>query len=166
MANQLKMATIDTIRTLREQGWSLRRIARTLGIHRDTVARHLERAKLGRAPTGSEEVKLGQAPIGSEALPAARSRTSQPSLCAPFRAEIQSKLDQGLTAQRIFQDLVAEHGFGGKYHSVRRYVRRLAPKQDLPFRRLECGPGEEAQVDFGRGAANRRPSPTCLDSSY
>jgi hypothetical protein len=24
--------------------------------------------------------------------------------------------------------------------------------QRLPFRRLECGPGEEAQVDFGSGA--------------
>ncbi len=57
-----------------------------------------------------------------------------------------------MTAQRIFQDLVSDHGFGGKYHSVRRFVRRLAPKQELPFRRLECGPGEEAQVDFGKGA--------------
>ena len=42
MANQLNMATIDTILTLRQQGWSVRRIARTLGIHRDTVARHLQ----------------------------------------------------------------------------------------------------------------------------
>src|SRR5262249_58547838 len=76
----------------------------------------------------------------------------QPSLCEPFRAVIQAKLDQGLTAQRIYQDLVTEYGFGGKYHSVRRFVRRLAPEQELPFRRLECGPGEEAQVDFGKGA--------------
>jgi hypothetical protein len=28
----------------------------------------------------------------------------------------------------------------------------LAPTNELPFRRLECGPGDEAQVDFGKGA--------------
>ena len=175
MANQLKMASIDTIRTLHQQHWSVRRIAQTLGIHRDTVARHLrqanqagapigsEESKLGQAPTGSEDVKLGQAPIGSEvvqsaaaccgsATPSEPGCQRQSSLCEPFRALIEDQLDQGLTAQRIFQDLVTEHGFAGKYHSVRRFVRRLAPKQELPFRRLECGPGEEAQVDFGKGA--------------
>ena len=160
MANQLKMATIDTIITLRQQGWSIRRIAKTLGIHRDTVARHLREAnqagalagsdesKLGQALAGSDEGKLGQALAGS----AGPGPGSQPSLCEPFRAVIQAKLDQGLTAQRIYQDLVTEQGFGGKVHSVRRFVRRLVPKQELPFRRMECGPGEEAQVDFGQGA--------------
>jgi transposase len=175
MANQLNMATIDTILTLRRQRWSIRRIARTLGIHRDTVARHLQRANqagaptvtpegnLGQAPTGAPEGKLGQALTGSaegvppEALtdstPSSASRPPmQPSLCEPLRAAIQAKIDQGLTAQRIYQDLVAEYGFAGKYHSVRRFVRRLAPQQELPFRRLECSPGEEAQVDFGKGA--------------
>ena len=65
---------------------------------------------------------------------------------------IQAKFDLGLTAQRIYQDLVAEHGFTGSYYSVRRFVRRLEATHELPFRRLECGPGEEAQVDFGTGA--------------
>ena len=40
MANQLKMATVNAIRTLRERGWSQRRIARTLGVHRETVGRY------------------------------------------------------------------------------------------------------------------------------
>jgi transposase len=60
-------------------------------------------------------------------------------------------LEAGLTAQRIYQDLVTDHGFPGKYHSVRRFVRRLTHSQPLPFRRMECAPGAEAQVDFGRG---------------
>jgi hypothetical protein len=33
-----------------------------------------------------------------------------------------------------------------------RFVRRLGSVRELPFRRLECGAGEEAQVDFGSGA--------------
>jgi hypothetical protein len=35
---------------------------------------------------------------------------------------------------------------------VRRFVRRLVPTHELPFRRLECEPGAEAQIDFGTGA--------------
>ena len=65
---------------------------------------------------------------------------------------IQAKCDLGLSAQRIYQDLITEHSFTGTYYSVRRFVRQLAPTTELPFRRLECGPGEEAQVDFGTGA--------------
>jgi transposase len=73
---------------------------------------------------------------------------------------IRSKLDLGLTAQRIFQDLVADHGFTGSYYSVRRFVGRLGTKLELPFRRMECGPGEEAQVDFGTGVPVRQPDGT------
>ena len=35
---------------------------------------------------------------------------------------------------------------------MRRFVQRLGADAPLPFRRMECGPGEEAQVDFGTGA--------------
>jgi transposase len=77
---------------------------------------------------------------------------NQTSQCEPFREIIKGKLDQGLTAKRIHQDLVSEHGFTAKYHSVRRFVARLGNNHPLPFRRMECAPGEEAQIDFGTGA--------------
>ena len=79
-----------------------------------------------------------------------RGRTSD---CERWRAVIQSKCDLGLSAQRIYQDLSTEHNFIGTYYSIRRFVRRLVPPRELPFRRLECGPGDEAQVDFGKGAS-------------
>jgi IS30 family transposase len=44
MANQLKMAFIDAILTLHSQGWSQRAIARRLGVHRETVSRHVRLA--------------------------------------------------------------------------------------------------------------------------
>jgi transposase len=72
--------------------------------------------------------------------------------CDPFREIILAKLDQGLDAKRIHQDLVREHQFPGSYWSVMRFVRRWKARHPLPFRRLECEPGEEAQVDFGTGA--------------
>lgn len=191
MANLLKVVMVETIVSLHNRGWSKRRIARELGIDRETVARHLRLAALGpkpaRAPVGSESVEAGSkpatAPIGSEdgngeSKPATAPIGSEPSdgtvtepagtpvgagqgsACSSWRDVIQSKLDVGLTAQRIFQDLVTEHGFTGSYYSVRRFVGRLGAKSELPFRRLECGPGEEAQVDFGTGAPVRQPDGT------
>jgi transposase len=74
----------------------------------------------------------------------------------PWLDIIRTKLDLGLTAQRIYQDLVGEHGCTASYYSVRRLVRRLSQGRPLPFRRIECAPGEEAQVDFGTGAPIRQ----------
>lgn len=47
-------------------------------------------------------------------------------------------LDRGLSAQRIWQDLEAEHGFADSYQSVQRFVRKLRATSPLPFRRLKC----------------------------
>ena len=41
MANQLGMAEQQSIIVLAKRGWSYRRIARTLGIHRETVSRYV-----------------------------------------------------------------------------------------------------------------------------
>ncbi len=84
--------------------------------------------------------------------PTAHLRRGRPAECEPYRPLILTLLDQQLSAQRIWQDLGAEHGFTGSYDSVKRFVRRLGAAMRLPFRRMECGPGEEAQVDFGTGA--------------
>jgi len=74
------------------------------------------------------------------------------SLCEPFRELIKTSLAKGLSAKRIHQDLAGDEGFEGSYESVKRFVRKLEARQALPFRRMECGPGEEAQIDFGKGA--------------
>ncbi|MFH1419018.1 MAG: IS21 family transposase [Planctomycetota bacterium] len=74
------------------------------------------------------------------------------SRCEPFRAIIIECLERGLSAQRIWQDLRSEHGFAESYQSVQRFVRHLRSATPLPFRRMECEPGEEAQIDFGTGA--------------
>lgn len=43
--NEIKMDTRDAILGLFRQGWSRRRIARELGVHRKTVARHINLAE-------------------------------------------------------------------------------------------------------------------------
>ena len=135
MANRLKMAKVSGILLLRERGWSFRRIARELGVHRDTVSRVVRAAAAGAKPA--------KVPHG---IPGSRSQ------CEPFRADIVAKLERGLSAQRIWQDLRDEEVFPGSYSCVKRFVRRLGSGRPVPFRRMECAPGEEGQVDFGTGA--------------
>jgi transposase len=159
MSNLLKVAMIDLIWSLHRQGWSQRRIARELDTNRETVARYIRQARAGpkpaNAPPGSDDFEVATKPdvppLGSASDCGERTH-GRPSECKPWRDVIQSKCDLGLSAQRIYQDLTTEHAFAGSYYSVRRFVRQLEPTRELPFRRLECGPGDEAQVDFGTGA--------------
>jgi transposase len=65
---------------------------------------------------------------------------------------IQERLNLGLSARRIFQDLRLERSFEGSYESVKRYVRKLSECEEAPFRRMEVLPGTECQVDYGTGA--------------
>lgn len=161
MANRLKVAKVLSIIELRAQGWSLRRIAQTLGVSRGAVARQLELAAKGaKAPTGSDGSNGAKAPTGSGcpetapngATPSVPAPSGSRSLCEPFRELVLEKLEAGLSARRIFQDLIADQAFQGGYFSVRRYVARLGKSSPLPFRRLETAAGEEAQIDFGQGA--------------
>ncbi|MFY9986337.1 MAG: IS21 family transposase [Chthoniobacterales bacterium] len=65
---------------------------------------------------------------------------------------ILAKVEVGLSAQRIHQDLVEENGFSDSYESVKRFVRKLRATRPERIYRLECQPGEEVQLDFGLGA--------------
>ncbi len=209
MANRLKMANIQAILQLHALHWSQRRIARELGVDRETVAKVIRQAqadpKPAKAPSGSEGAKpatLGSAPGPGPSEPAVPSApASRPdcdadskpakapsgsstgigtisgttgtdpetgsnqsvsssddapsvsrSQCEPFRELIKVQLAAELSAQRIYQDLRADHGYTGSYYSVRRFVHQLETRLPLPMRRMECAPGVEAQVDYGAGA--------------
>jgi hypothetical protein len=76
--------------------------------------------------------------IEAARVPAARaSGVGRRSGCENFREIIRAKYEQGLSAQRIYQDLTSEHDARLGYDSVKRFVRRLRDKTPLPFRRLE-----------------------------
>jgi len=132
--NQLNVSLQHSILTLAGHGWSARRIARELGVHRETVGRYLR-------PGDSKPA------ISTPGSPAGRQ-----SLCQPWQPQIEAGLNAGLSAQRIYQDLVCEHGFAGSYQAVKRFVRQLRREQPKAFERMEVEPGAEAQVDFGQGA--------------
>ena len=174
MSNRLSMAQTQAIQALAATGKSHRAISKALGVDRGTVAKTLSQIQnqppVWEAPTGSGDAPTGfadghqvaasdsETSVASMAVgsfsssggvePSAGSRSE----CEPYRDQILRKLEQGLTAQRIWQDIFEEYGFKAKYHSVRRYVAKLQQKTPQLVRRMEVAAGEEAQVDFGTGA--------------
>lgn len=158
MANLKGMTVRGFIVTLCALKWSKSRIARELGIHRETVARYIRLAAESRGEVQPTDSKPSIPPAGSEgskpSIPPAGFRASEmgrPSQCEPLREVIEAKVEGGLTAQRIYQDLRTDHGFEGGYDAVKRFVRRVKACDPDRIYRVECLPGEEAQVDFGSG---------------
>lgn len=174
MANQLKVDMKQNIVALKNRGWSQRKIARELGVDRDTVRRYCLAAADSKAatlstpgdlappnpaaspPEGVAPSSLAPGPVEADAkeapAPPELEVTGRPSLCDAFAQSIETKFALGLTAQRIFQDLQSEVQFVGSYQSVKRFVRRLRRSEPARVWRIEVQPGEEAQVDFGLGA--------------
>jgi transposase len=162
MANILKVHEQNAISQLAAQGWSQRRIAHELGLDRKTVRRYL----IGEAksPTistpGSGPAESSKSPISTPGdcgdcavvTGALAAEAGRPSLCDPHTERITGKVEAGLSAQRIYQDLRAEVDFAGSYQSVKRFVRRLRHAAPQRVWRVEVEPGEEVQVDFGLGA--------------
>lgn len=116
------------IHSLRRAGFSMRAIARKLGIHRDTVKAHLE----------------------SESLPRYRKQKRRESILDPYHQIIEDYLEQDdYQATWIFERL-QKMGYGGSYETLRDYVRKIKEKQvRLAYTRFETEPGLQAQVDFG-----------------
>ena len=143
----LPVSLQHSIATLTARGWSARKIARELQVDRQPVRRYRPAAdsKPAIPPTGSAE-----APEAKPAMVPAGSKAGRTSQCVPWSAVIEQGLLAGLSAQRIYQDLTAAHDFTGGYDAVKRFVRRLAHQTEPPFRRMECAPGEELQVDFAK----------------
>jgi len=176
MANVLKHEKQEEIRALGRLGWSLRRIEEATGVRRETIARYLRWSGIGvRPPRGH---KLGEAkaasPVatdpGTASKPASEVTTDleRPggqgcirvaSSCEPYRERITAALELGRNAVAIWQDLVDEHGFTGRYGSVKRYVRKLRGSAvSLAHPTIVTAPGEEAQVDYGEGPMVRDPT--------
>ena len=168
MANVLKMMMVEAIHSLRSAGLSCREIARRLGIHRETVSRHL---RLGGEPV----LKPASAPIfpaGSEAgvagfgappgpgvagfEPPTGSPRSQASVASPWLAWLLEQRERGLSAKRIHQDPLIEYSAAAEvsYDSVRRLFKKHGAAPPVPFRRTEGPPEFEAHVDFSSSKAS------------
>jgi len=109
------------------QGLTITQIARTLGLHRETVAKWLARPRFERP----------------------RPRRERSSVLDPFKGRVTRLLDtHPYSAQQIFQRL-REEGYGGGITILRDYVRLIRPPKLPVYLKLHFAAGECAQIDWG-----------------
>jgi len=173
MSNVLDETTQQQVIALGRLGWSLRRIEAATGVRRETISGYLKAAGVavrrrgGRvaqwpppnpATTGAVSTdSVSRDVVGGAPVRPGRAPTA--SACEPYRELILEATRRGRNAMAIWQDLVDQHGFDGRYASVRRYVRRV--RGGVPLEAagiIETAPGEEAQVDYGEGPMVRDPA--------
>jgi transposase len=125
-----------------------RAVAAKTKMHRQTIKRYRAWARAqglleGPLPALSELAQLVQATLPEKAPP------QNVSSVEPFRETVKELRRQGVEMTAI-QARLAERGFTGSYSAVRRFVHNLEPQQPKEvFVRVECRPGQQAQVDFG-----------------
>lgn len=140
----------ELIRLLR-MGLGNRRIAREMGVSRNTVVKYRQWAG-GHGFLESESLPDVEAITrqfsGEEPGGAGAAVASHVSLVAPYREFVEQKRSEGVEKMALF-GLLKERGFTGSYSSVRRFVERLEERNPEVFLRIETPAGEEAQVDFG-----------------
>ncbi len=152
-------------------GWPLRRIEKETGVRRETAGVYLKAAGVAVRPPGgwgrrspakpanevspdsaAEPAKPANEVSPDFEAPEAPVRTASASHCAPFLDFIELSLSKGRNAKAIWQDLLDDHGFTGRYASVKRFVRKLRGGSAAEARAvIVTPPGEEGQVDYGSG---------------
>lgn len=125
-----------------------RRIARELGLSRNTVAKYRTWAER----EGYLEAQDLPGPgVLDQQLRQVESAVSPPgpeSKAEPFREYIERQLDAGVEVKALLA-LLRERGFSGSYSSLRRFIEKHRFRGREVFVRVETSPGDEAQVDFG-----------------
>ena len=139
----------ELVLQLRKQP-SDRAVAGKMKIHRQTVKHYRAWAKEqgllegeGPLPALGELEKLVQMTLPEKPPP------QNVSSVEPFRETVKDLRLQKTEMTAIYERL-AERGFTGSYSAVRRFVHALEPRpKPEVFVRVECKPGQQAQVDFG-----------------
>jgi len=138
----------EMVRMMR-MGAGERRISRAMEISRNTVAKYREWARKEGYLEAEELPPIGVMEQQLKHLEKIRERLPGPgSLVEPHRAFVEQKRGEGVEIQALL-GLLREQGFAGSYSSLRRFVMHLEERTPDVFLRIETGPGEEAQVDFG-----------------
>jgi transposase len=111
------------------------------------------------SPGAGEAKAATRTEVSTDSEPIPRpARAPSGSACEPYRELIAEALGRGRNATAIWQDLVDDHGFTGRYASVRRFVASLRGTSSPEARVvITTAPGEEGQVDYGDGPMVRHP---------
>jgi transposase len=153
----------DLINHLRA-GDSERRIARELKVSRPTVHKYKVWAE-AQGYLEPEQSLPDMATLLAELGPVSKPPQMRSTL-VQYQPFIEQLLDQGVEMTAIWQRLQEVHNYPGSYGSVRRFVRRLRPREPEAVVRVQCEPGEELQVDFGSAGQLYDPVDGRLRQAY
>jgi len=178
VSNVLSEEKRQQVIALGRLGWPLRRIQQETGVRRETAGAYLKAAGVAtRAPGGwgrrapakpaneaspdsiTEEAKPATAVSPDSGPLSAPGRSPSASACEPYSDFIEMSLRKGRNAKAIYQDLVDDHGFTGRYQSVKRFVRRLRGQpalQACPV--IVTPPGEDYGESGVMVRTRRRPA--------
>jgi transposase len=133
----------EILRRLRENH-SDRRIAKDLNLNRRTVKRYHDWALAENLLTG----ELPDHETLAAKLPPEQVPPQNVSSAEAYRAQIKKWLKEKVRVSAMYLRM-QENGYTGSYSSVLRLARQIDPKTPEAVGRVECQPGEEAQIDFG-----------------
>ena len=123
----LKGGLVRELYEMHGRGWSVRRIARELGVSRNTVRKYLR----------------------SPGLPKEKPRRPRESKLDPYVEYIDGRLAEGLYNCEVLLRELRERGYAGSVATLKRYVKpKRLRRQPQATSRFETEPGEQAQVDF------------------
>lgn len=128
MWNMIDKRTVFEIHRLKRMGLSIRQIAATLHLDRETVSKYLKSPNIS-----------------------SKKRPGRPSKLDPFREMIKEVVDQYPTIKApVILNMIRDKGFDGEITIVRDYLRHLkGHREKQAFIRFESRPGQQMQIDWG-----------------
>lgn len=118
------------IHVLHRQGQSIRAIAKTLHVSRNTVRKYLR--DIAKTPAYSK-------------------RADRASKLDPFKPYLMERIAAAkpdwIPATVLFREIQAK-GFTGKEGILKNYIRPFKPQHNEPAKRFETAPGQQLQIDF------------------
>jgi Mu transposase, C-terminal domain len=151
---EIRMEELMEVLYQSHRGRNISQIKRSLQLDRKTIRRYIELAEsygFSRYEEARDDLYYMQlaakvqaglkTPIGySEAF-------KKTALYQPAIEKLLSK--KFMTPKQAYRILKKEHGYAMSYSSFKRYMNIKYPKEPRSCLRIEVGPAEEAQVDFG-----------------
>ncbi|MCK7474248.1 MAG: IS21 family transposase [Rhodopseudomonas palustris] len=128
---KLSTEEVHTVLVLSQKREKNTEIAKRMGVTEGTIRYHIRRKEQGAGDGRSSKPMLAE---------------SHEEMIRQYMEDHVRERDRNL---RVLYEEMAETGYLGSYRSVVRYVGRHFPKaKERPYRRVETGPGIQAQTDW------------------
>ncbi len=132
----IKVAVINILKRMNEQGKSFRAISRETGHHRETVKKYVS----GEVAPKYKRTRNYNSPIRD---------LVEPILREWYKSDLAGPKKQRRTAKKMYDDLLAAYDFTGGESTIRCILREIKAQHKEVFVPRAVTPGEYIEFDFG-----------------